>query len=201
MSEAALARVAPLTYEDIRKFPEEERWELIDGEAYAMSPAPLLRHQDIVVNFTIALKTNPSNPCYTGLSPMDVVLNEENVVQPDVLLVCDRDKLKPGFVDGAPDAAIEVLSPSSEVRDRRDKRKLYEKFGVREYIVVFPEREYVERYRLVEGRYSTPEIFTWEETLRLSVVDVEIPLWNIFEKEAPETSGDAPPSEAEDAGT
>jgi Uma2 family endonuclease len=185
MSRPALARVAPLTYEDIRKLPAEERWELIDGEARAMSPAPLLRHQDIVRNFTVALETNPANPCYTGLAPTDVVFDEENVCQPDVFLVCDRDKLKPGFVDGAPDLAIEVVSPSSEVRDRRDKRRLYEKFGVREYIVAFPEREYVERYLLAEDRFSQPEIFTWEETLRLVAVDVEIPLWEIFEKQRP----------------
>jgi Uma2 family endonuclease len=88
-------------------------------------------------------------------------------------------------VDGAPDLAIEVVSPSSEVRDRRDKRRLYEKFGVREYIVAFPAREYVERYLLAEDRFSQPEIFTWEETLRLVAVDVEIPLWEIFEKQRP----------------
>ncbi len=116
---------------------------------------------------------------------MDVVLDAENVVQPDVLLVCDREQLKPGFVDGAPDLVVEVLSPSSEVRDRREKLRLYEKFGVREYVVVFPEREYVERYLLTDGRYAFPEIFTWEETLRLNVVDVEIPLWEIFEKAPP----------------
>jgi Uma2 family endonuclease len=185
MSEAALSPVGSLTYEDLKAFPEDERWELIDGVPYAMSPAPLVRHQDIVSNFHIALKTNPANPCYTGLAPTDVVLSDENAVQPDVFLLCDRDRLKPGFVDGAPDLVVEVLSPSSEVRDRREKLRLYEKFGVREYVVVFPEREYVERYLLTDGRYALPEIFTWEETLRLAVVDVEISLWEIFEKAPP----------------
>jgi Uma2 family endonuclease len=130
---------------------------------------------------------------------MDVVLDAENVVQPDILLVCDRDQLQSDFVDGAPDLVFEVISPSSEVRDRRDKRRLYEKFGVREYIVVFPEteREYVERYRLEGDRYAPSEIYTWEETLRLTVVDVEIPLWEIFDKEPPASTAETEPPASE----
>ena len=63
---------------------------------------------------------------------------------------------------------------------------MYERFGVREYIIVFPEREYVERYVLQNGRYMAPEIFNWDEKLILKTFDVEINLWEIFEKELPD---------------
>jgi Uma2 family endonuclease len=72
------------------------------------------------------------------------------------------------------------------VKDRREKKNLYEKFGVKEYILVFPEREYVERYCLEKGKYGSPEIFNWDEILNLTVFDFEINLWEIFEKEKPE---------------
>ncbi|MFW6241825.1 MAG: Uma2 family endonuclease [Thermodesulfobacteriota bacterium] len=197
MSEAALSTVGSLTYEDLKAFPEDERWELIDGVPYAMSPAPLVRHQMVSGNLYFALRSNPKNPCFTGYAPMDFVLDEWNVVQPDVFLVCDSDQVQKTHVDGPPTLAIEIISPSSEVRDRREKLRLYEKFGVREYVVVFPEREYVERYLLTDGRYFSPEIFTWEETLRLNVVDVEIPLWEIFEK-TPPGSGESESASADE---
>jgi Uma2 family endonuclease len=185
MSATAEARDERLTYDDIQSLPGEERWELIDGVPRAMSPAPLVRHQLVSGNLYFSLRSNPNNSCFTGYAPMDFVLDEWNVVQPDVFLVCDSDQVQKTHVDGPPALAIEIISPSSEVRDRREKLRLYEKFGVREYVVVFPEREYVERYLLTGGRYALPEIFTWEETLRLNVVDVEIPLWKIFEKTPP----------------
>lgn len=199
MSEAALSHDTPLTYADLKNFPEDERWELIGGVPVAMSPAPLVRHQLISGNLYFALRRDPKNSCVTGYAPMDFVLDEWNVVQPDVFLICDPDQISKSNVDGPPTLAIEIVSPSSEVRDRRDKRRLYEKFGVREYIVVFPEteREYVERYRLEGDRYAPSEIYTWEETLRLTVVDVEIPLWEIFDKEPPASTAEAESSPSE----
>ncbi len=198
MNAIAKARDDRLTHDDIQSLPGEERWELIDGVSRAMSPAPLVRHQLVSGNLYFALRSNPKNSCITGFAPMDFVLDEWNVVQPDVFLVCDSDQVQKTHVDGPPALAIEIISPSSEVRDRREKLRLYEKFGVREYVVVFPEREYVERYLLTDGRYAFPEIFTWEETLRLNVVDVEIALWEIFEK-APPDPGEVETADAKKA--
>ncbi len=97
---------------------------------------------------------------------------------------------------------IEVVSLTTEVKDRREKKAVYERFGVAEYILVFPEREYVERrYRLEEGkpacrapawpadrqsgRYGAPEIVNWDETIRIETLGMDINLWEIFEKEKP----------------
>ena len=173
------------TYRDYLSWPEEERWEIIEGQAYSMSPAPSLKHQSIVSNLHIKLKTHPENKCYTGLAPTDVVLDEFNVVQPDVFIVCDRKKLQESHVAGAPEVVFEVVSPATELKDRREKRLLYERFGVQEYIILYPEREFVEIYRLEEGRYPAPEILNWDEELEIRTLGLKIPLWEIFEKEKP----------------
>ena len=170
--------------EDYREWPDDEKWEIIHGVAYDMSPAPRIKHQNIVSNFHINLKTHPKNPCYTGIAPTDVILNEYSVVQPDVFLVCDGEKITEDNVQGAPDLIVEVVSPGTEVKDRREKKRLYEKSGVKEYLIVFPEREYVEQYVLEAGKYGAPEIFNWDEVLKLRIFPNEIKLAEIFEKVA-----------------
>ncbi len=173
------------TYQDYVTWPDEERWELIEGVAYNMTPAPSVKHQELAGNFYVALKTHPDNKCFTGIAPTDVVLDEHNVVQPDVFVVCDRAKITEQAITGAPDLVIEVVSPATEVKDKREKKGVYEKFGVAEYILVFPEREYVERYLLEEGRYGVPEIVNWDETIKIMTLGMEVNLWEIFEKEKP----------------
>ncbi len=168
------------TYRDYLTWPEDERWEIIDGRAYNMSPAPTRRHQDIVSNFHIILKTSPANPCYTGIAPTDVVFDEYNVVQPDVFVVCDRKKVLDTHIQGAPDLIIEVTSKSTELKDRREKRFLYEGSGVKEYIIVFAEEEYLERYLLKDGRYLAPEIYSREEKMKLATIGIEVTLAEIF---------------------
>lgn len=182
---SAVKRDKTYTYKDYLTWPENERWEIIDGIAYNMTPAPRIRHQTITSNIHIKLKTHPHNHCYTGIAPTDVVFDEHNVVQPDVFVVCDKNKITADNIQGAPDLVAEVLSEGTEVKDRREKKSLYERFGVKEYILLVPEREYAERYLLLEGKYGSPEIFNWDEILKLSVFDFEINLWEIFEKEKP----------------
>jgi len=182
----ALRKGTKYTYHDYLTWPDEKRWEVIEGVAYDMSPAPSVKHQDIVGNFYIRLKSESSSPCYTGISPTDVVLDEHNVVQPDVFVVCDRSKIGERAITGAPDLVIEVVSPATEVKDRREKKAVYEKFGVAEYILVFPEREYVERYLLEGGKYGAPEIVNWDETIKVVTLGMEVKLWEIFEKETPQ---------------
>jgi Uma2 family endonuclease len=130
-----------------------KRWEIIAGAAYDMSPAPRIKHQNITSNFHIKLKMHPENSCYTGIAPTDVVFDEYNVVHPDVFLVCTRSKITEDSIQGSPDLIVEVISKGAEVKDRREKKNLYEKFGVKEYILVFPEREYLERYCLKKGKF------------------------------------------------
>ncbi len=182
------------TYEDYRNWPDHVKCEIIDGEIYDMSPAPRVKHQNIASNLLVALKTHPENPCYTGIAPTDVVLDERNVVQPDVFLVCDRNKIAELNVRGAPDLIVEIASPSTERKDRREKKELYERFGVREYIIVFPEAEYAERYILNKGAYRPSEIYNWDESFSLSVIDAKIDLRVLFDRENPRKSNDGPNS-------
>jgi Uma2 family endonuclease len=76
-----------------------------------------------------------------------------------------------------------VSSPATEVKDRGDKKNLYEKFGVREYVIVFPEPEYLEKYVLKKDAYGTPEIVNWDEVLLFAAFDIRLNLWEIFERE------------------
>lgn len=175
------------TWQDYLTWPEEERWEVIDGEAYNMTPSPTFSHQRLVGNFYSALKDKlKGTPCVVVISPLDVKFDEYNIVQPDVLVVCDRNKIK-DRVYGAPDLVIEVLSQHTSLKDRRKKKELYERFGVREFIIVHPEENYIERFLLKDNRYSELDIFGAEEVFRSGIFDVEIPLWEVFEIEKPES--------------
>ena len=173
------------TFSDYRSWPDDERWEIIDGEAYDMTPAPSLRHQKILGNLHLRFAGFFfGKACMVFIAPTDVVLDETNVVQPDLLVVCDRNKMTDANIKGAPDLVVEVLSPSTSLKDKREKKALYERFGVREYLLVYPEDAIVERYALAEGKYSLPDILNWDERLRSTAFpDLEIDLWEIFEKE------------------
>lgn len=175
------------TFDDYLSWPDGERWEIIDGEAYAMTPAPSTRHQTILINilgvFRDLLK---GKRCTPFVAPTDVVFDQHNVVQPDFLVVCDPRKITDANIQGAPDLVIEILSPATKLKDRREKKALYERFGVGEYLIVHPEDEMVDRYRLVDGRYEAEDVFGWNETLRfVTFPDWELGLWEIFGKERP----------------
>jgi len=177
------------TYTDYLTWPDDERWELIDGEAYNMSPAPTVKHQKITGNLYILLSSHPEKraECFVGIAPADVVLSEYDVVQPDVFVVCDEKKITEANIQGAPDLIVEVLSPATALKDKREKKALYEKYGVKEYIIVDPAAQYVERFLLEEGGlYVKSEIFGPKEVLPLvSLKEIEIPLWEVFEVEEP----------------
>ena len=176
------------TWQDYLTWPDEERWEVIDGVAYDMSPSPTERHQRIVLNMGSILRTKlGSNPCKVYVAPLDVYLDDFNFVQPDVMIVCNKEKIK-DRIYGPPDMVIEVLSPSTSLKDKRIKRSLYERFGVKEYILVHPEEMFIERYSLVEGKFREPDIFGPQEVLNLiSVEGIDISLWEVFEVSPPET--------------
>ena len=123
-----------------------------------------------------------------------MVLDENNVVQPDILVVCDREKLTDACVKVAPELIVEILSPSTGLKDRREKKALYERFGVREYILVDPANEIVERYTLQDGRYGSPDFFGWDESMTLTLFpELELHLWEIFDKERITAVNEPPP--------
>lgn len=175
------------TWQDYLTWPDDERWEVIDGKAYAMTPSPSFGHQRLVGNlFAILREQLRGRRCTAAIAPLDVYLDEHNFVQPDVMVVCDPAKIK-DRIYGAPDVIIEVLSPSTGLKDKREKKALYERFGVREYILVHPEELFVERYWLEGGTFQGPDLLGAAERLVIRVLgELEISLWEVFEVPPPE---------------
>ena len=151
------------TYADYRTWPEGERWELINGIAFDMSPAPLRYHQDINLELATIIKIwLKGKPCKVYTAPIDVRLPDraeeidddiDNIVQPDIVVVCDSSKLDEKGVRGAPDWIIEILSPSTAKKDFNEKYNLYEKQGVREYWIIDPNSKTV--YQYVRNEHGT----------------------------------------------
>ena len=150
------------TYADYCTWDDDERWELIDGAAYAMSPAPSWIHQSI----SLAIAKQLDNflhgkPCKVLTAPLDVRFRDgsdnDTVVQPDILVVCDESKFDPDGrgVIGAPDMIIEILSPSTAHRDLVTKFRLYMREGVREYWTVDPESRTVAAHVQHDGMCVT----------------------------------------------
>ena len=162
-----LQHEARYTYGDYLRWPDGVRYELINGEARMMAPAPNLEHQDIAGEIYHQLRLALEGaPCRVFIAPFDVRLPHANeadeavdtVVQPDVLLVCDPAKLDRRGARGAPDWVAEVLSPATAAHDQITKRRIYERAGVREYWLVHPTDRTLTVYALQDGRYGAPEI-------------------------------------------
>lgn len=173
------------TIVDYMGWPDDGRLELIDGNAYNMTPAPTFRHQQIVgAFFRILANKLAGKSCVAAISPIDVVLSSSDVVQPDIVVVCDKKKITEANIQGAPDTIVEVLSPSTALRDKREKKALYEKYGVREYIIVDPLENYLEHHVLKDGSYGIAEVFGPADVIVLQSLEVvEIRLSEIFELE------------------
>jgi len=165
MSNARAIKDNRYTWEDYRSWPDSERWELIDGEAYAMSPAPATRHQKLLIRLASAFEIFlRGKPCEVFPAPTDLKLSDTDVVQPDLLVVCEPDKIKPTHIEGPPTLVIEILSPSTELLDRGRKLDLYATNGVKEVWLVTPYPSLIEIFVLDNGTYRRIHAFTREQT-------------------------------------
>jgi Uma2 family endonuclease len=176
----AARKIDYFSYGDYCQWPEGERWELIDGEAFAMAPAPTRLHQEFVV--ALAAQIHPhleGTGCRIYVAPFDVRLPRKDeadarvdtVVQPDVAVICDPSKLDDKGCRGAPDWIIEILSPASAAHDQIRKRALYERHGVREYWLLHPVDRVLTIYRLGEdGTFGKPDIRALEEPTPVGVI-------------------------------
>ena len=148
------------TYADYCGWDDSERWELIDGVAYALA-SPSRWHQTVSKRFFRQLDSFlDGKHCEAFYAPFSVRLNadadDNTVVEPDILVVCDESKLNDGKgVIGAPDFIVEVLSPSTAAHDLVIKFRLYQRSGVREYWTVDPERKTTAAHVLQNGKYNT----------------------------------------------
>ena len=154
-------------YRDYCLMPEDKRYELIDGGLF-MTPSPRTRHQIICSNLEYLFRAQLQDTGKAAVlrAPLDVYFSDEDVVQPDVLVIHkERDKIvEEKYVRGAPDLAVEVLSPAEPDRDQIVKKKLYHKFGVKEYWIVDPDARSIEvfvwenaGYRMI-GSFTTGQI-------------------------------------------
>lgn len=182
------------SYADYLSWPDEERWELIDGVPYNMSPAPNTKHQEVSMEIGSSLHSFlKDKACKVIAAPIDVSFKDEihaldeetyTVVQPDLVVVCDKDKIQEKGIIGPPDICIEILSESTSYKDEGEKYKLYEKHGVKEYWIINPEVECIFVYRLNGSKFEKPLYFKKDEMLVSAVLSgFEMPLATVFPSE------------------
>lgn len=142
----ALRKDTHYTFEDYMSWDDNQRWEIIDGVPYAMAP-PSTTHQRVVSRLHGQIYNFlRGKPCEAFVAPFGVRLNAEKndtVVEPDIAVVCDKNKLDKNGCKGAPDLIIEILSPSTLRYDRIVKFNKYLAAGVREYWIIDPEEKFV----------------------------------------------------------
>lgn len=166
------------TYANYLTWPEDVRYELIDGIAYLMAP-PLRVHQEIVGELYHQVRTAlEGKPCRAYVAPFDVRLPKESeadqlvdtVVQPDLLVVCDESKLDERGMRGAPDWVVEVLSPSTAGHDQTVKLSAYERAALPEVWLVHPTDRVVTIYRLEGTAYGRPAIHEMKGELAVTTL-------------------------------
>lgn len=187
-------------------YQEDQREELIGGKVVAMSPRPAFNHNQVASNiFWIFRSYLHGRNCTPIADGTDLYLDEENQFIPDFMVVCDRDKIQPDGVHGAPDLVVEVLSPSTTKNDRLHKKEAYEKCGVREYWIVDPANKTVEQHLLQSGKLVLSSVYSdypdyvlakMSEEERAAVAthfqcslydDFDIPIGEIFSGLLPQT--------------
>ncbi len=154
---------AKLTYDDLLQFPDDGlRHEIIDGEHY-VTGSPVTRHQRIsrrfLVSIELYLREHPVGEIFDA--PLDLLLSHHDIVEPDLIYVSAQriDVITEKNLQGTPDLVIEILSPSTQSRDRGIKRDLYERAGVREYWVVDGDVSVVEVHRREGVTFGSPQVF------------------------------------------
>ena len=176
------------TYADYKEWDlaEGERYELIYGEAYAMA-APKTYHQLIQMELSKQIAVYlTGKPCKVIPSPFDVRLfyaedeSDDTVVQPDITIICDKNKIGPEGGRGAPDLVVEILSPANTAIEMERKFQLYREAGVREYWVVDPEHKTLHIYDFKNGAIF-PRTYKATDAAKVGIFsDLEIALEPVF---------------------
>lgn len=158
-----------LTYADYASLDDGNRYELVEGHLELMSPAPLVSHQIVSFEMQIKIKHGCESEYMIFNAPIDVILADTEVRQPDLVLVYRKRMhiVKKRGIVGAPDLVVEILSPSTLKRDKLDKRNTYARYGIREYWIVDPENGFLEQFMLRdgarEGAYELVDVFQGNE--------------------------------------
>jgi len=182
------------TFADYLTWIDDKRRELIDGFVKLMSPAPTSYHQSISINLATEIKNYLKKKKYKIFTaPFDVRFPEAadikeydkitTVVQPDISVICDLSKIDTKGCIGAPDMIVEIVSPSLARHDVEEKYKLYQKHGVREYWIVFPEDRSINVFILDENyKYQLVGMYANDSKVKVNIFeDLVIDLAEIFE--------------------
>lgn len=174
------------TYEDYLKFADDEVVEIIDGRIFAMAPAPSRMHQELITEILYELNSyikSNNGSCKVYPAPFDVVLknvdedikHSRNIVQPDISVICDKNKLTDKGCTGSPDMIVEVISPFNPGNDYIKKLSLYQEYKVKEYWIVNPIEKNILVYTLQDNGYAAPKIYTFNDKIKVNIFkDLEI---------------------------
>lgn len=181
------------TFADYITWFDDKRRELIDGFIQLMTPAPLRNHQEVSMTISNKLYNYLINKkCKVYSAPFDVRLPKNgetendkiyNVVQPDIVVVCDLQKLDERGCLGAPDLIVEILSKGSSKRDLKDKFFLYESSGVKEYWIAYPNEKSINKFVLnSKNKYELKGMFVEGDKISPSMFkDLQIDITEVFE--------------------
>ncbi len=174
------ANAEEFTYADLLTWPENERWELIDGSTYNLTPAPSRRHQEILgILAAIFVFHLEGKSCRAYSAPFDVRLPKSSedemsattVVQPDLTIVCDKKKLDERGCLGSPTMVVEILSPATAKKDMREKFHCYEHAGVPEYWIISPTEKTLMVFTLdAHGHYGAPTVYGGAEQAPVGIL-------------------------------
>lgn len=176
------------TYQDYLDLPEDgKRYEVINGELI-MAPAPSTGHQSVSGNLEFELRkfVEKHNVGKIFDAPIDVLLSEHNVLQPDILFIANERKhvITEKNIFGAPDLVVEIVSPSSGYYDLIEKKEIYEKFGVKEYWIVDPKKRWLEIYFNDNGKFRLAQRAEKTGTAKSTILTgFEIQLDRLFDVE------------------
>ena len=167
--------------------PEDKRYQLLDGEMI-LAPSPTARHQTIAMNLVLALQgfVREHSAGRVWFAPLDVVLSNYDVAQPDILFVSNERAgiVTEANIQGGPDLVVEILSPATAEYDRGYKQLLYSRHGVREYWIVDPDAETVEVLAEGDGGMVRRAAYRREQTLTSPLLDgLSIDLEQVFGQE------------------
>jgi Uncharacterized protein conserved in cyanobacteria len=162
-----LVRERTITYDEYAELPDDGyRYEIADGKLELMSPSPSGYHQLLSATLLQAVKQTCGKEYIILAAPLDVIFSQTDVRQPDLIIFHRSRKsivTKRG-IEGIPDVVAEILSPSTRIRDKRDKLKTYAKYGVPEYWIIDPATYTLEQYLLREpGYYELSELYESDE--------------------------------------
>lgn len=161
------------TIEDIYNLPDGQRAELIDGQIFMMAP-PSRIHQRIAIELSTIInnyiKAN-NGSCEVDIAPFAVFLNEDDktYVEPDISVICDKNKLTDKGCNGAPDWIIEIVSPSSRRMDYYKKLGEYQAASVREYWIIDPMKQIIVVYNMAQD--EAPMIYRFTDTIKVNIYD------------------------------